>query len=372
MTAIEELLAVERAIPKEVAAGILSGEYSLHGGVIRDEGGRIVRHLISASPDSLNPFGAVQGTAALLSTHQLQNLQAVMQNLFALSTATMVMSGLNLAITLVAFAALRSSLKQVDDRLKEIGKDVKWIKSFLDVSRRGKLLHAIEELSSLPTEDSNRREILHQSRTTLGEVKMQYLQHWDESADPMEKLAYQNFYCTAFLAHARCSAELDMQEKSVDEFERSLREWHDRARKFIRDDIFNDDRARFIGKRYVESAPVGKIVGWMDFVFDEAKGYQWLDTLRQEFKPSARLSLHSKKEQQREAEAIRKVDNLVSKNNVLQGHLSQMRFLKEQSIRPSQFEAFLRKASESTDAQSFLLALRSDGLPRLQQTATAS
>lgn len=40
-------LTVLRQIPVEYLGGILTGAYSLHGGVIRDGGGRILAHLIS-------------------------------------------------------------------------------------------------------------------------------------------------------------------------------------------------------------------------------------------------------------------------------------------------------------------------------------
>ena len=36
---------LERSIPESVAMGVLSGKYGVHGGVIGDGAGRIVRHL---------------------------------------------------------------------------------------------------------------------------------------------------------------------------------------------------------------------------------------------------------------------------------------------------------------------------------------
>ena len=42
-------LSVARAIPKEALLGLISGSYSLHGGVVRDVGGRIVAHLAMPS-----------------------------------------------------------------------------------------------------------------------------------------------------------------------------------------------------------------------------------------------------------------------------------------------------------------------------------
>ena len=52
-------LTVARQIPLDMIGGLLSGAYSLHGGVIRNGAGQIVAHLASASGSSL--IGLVPG-----------------------------------------------------------------------------------------------------------------------------------------------------------------------------------------------------------------------------------------------------------------------------------------------------------------------
>jgi hypothetical protein len=40
-----DIFSVSRVIPKDTMLGLITGAYSLHGGVVRDLGGRIVAHL---------------------------------------------------------------------------------------------------------------------------------------------------------------------------------------------------------------------------------------------------------------------------------------------------------------------------------------
>lgn len=61
-------LTLSRTIPADVALGLLTGSYSLHGGVIRwaagtEHAGQIVRHLIPASQPALGmlPFSVIPG-----------------------------------------------------------------------------------------------------------------------------------------------------------------------------------------------------------------------------------------------------------------------------------------------------------------------
>ena len=60
-------LTVARQIPIETLTGLVSGMYTVHGGVIRDAGGRIVSHLVtsggSAAMSSLVPGLGVLGQA---------------------------------------------------------------------------------------------------------------------------------------------------------------------------------------------------------------------------------------------------------------------------------------------------------------------
>ena len=44
---LSDLLVLERAISESVALGVLSGQYSVPGGVVRNAAGHIVRHFLA-------------------------------------------------------------------------------------------------------------------------------------------------------------------------------------------------------------------------------------------------------------------------------------------------------------------------------------
>ena len=285
MSIIDGLLIVQRSIPTDVLAGLATGQFSLHGGVVRNGAGQIVRHLVSTAPaTALNPFGIISAVPSLVNVYQLHNLTQMTQALMQISQATMMLSGLNLAVSVVGFGAMLAGLRRVDERIKALDQKVDWIKLFLATERRAKLLNAIEELSRLATKERNAHAILHSARNSLGEARMCYLEHWDNSKCLEESMSYQHYFCTAFLAQARCFAEMEEYDDAVNVYREGMEQWEDRARSIASEQLLGENRARFLGASYAktEKVPSAKVVGWMDFAYNDPKGYQWIDILRKE------------------------------------------------------------------------------------------
>ncbi|MDD1444289.1 hypothetical protein MEO93_28915 [Dolichospermum sp. ST_sed3] len=213
--------------------GILSGKYSVHGGVIRNAAGQIVKHLVpAAAATNLNPFGLLSLPFDIINTFQLKGIAEATQQLLNLGHATMALSGLNLAVSAVGFAAMYASLDEVKSHLERMDRKLGWIKDFLETGRRAAILSAAEELSCLPEDPSHRSQILYTQRTSLGQTAMHYLEHWDQSDELLEAMAYQHFYCTTFLMKARCSAELGMFDKAISEIAMGRAAWQQiRARR---------------------------------------------------------------------------------------------------------------------------------------------
>lgn len=343
---IEHLLTLERSIPESVAMGVLSGKYSVHGGVIRDAGGRIVRHLIPAASSGLNPLGFLSAPFDIFNTFQLRNIAKTTQQLVQMSQATMALSGLNLAVSAASFAVLYSSLKKVENRVKSIDKKVDWIKTFLDTDRRASLLLAADELSSLPIDKSHRNHILHSSRERLGHASMHYLEHFDHSENLLEAMSYQHFFCTAFLMRARCSAELGMFDKAFSELKIGRRDWLNRGRRVASEMILGENPERFLQKDYVEILPSAKLVEWMEFSHNEQNGLAWIDVLRSknsESRLSGIKSIFSSGLNEIEKEQVTLMHNLTARDQVLDGYESQYQFYLENEITPSKFESEIRK-----------------------------
>ncbi len=88
-----------------------------------------MRHLLPVTGQSLaSPlFAPVSSTLGVVNTYQLHrlsgqvgNLTASVNQLFQVATGTMVLSGLNLAVSAVGFAVLNEKLKKLEGRLNEI------------------------------------------------------------------------------------------------------------------------------------------------------------------------------------------------------------------------------------------------------------
>lgn len=339
MEILSSLFTVERAIPDSVLAGLATREYTLHGGVVRNAGGQIVRYLVPAASKSLDPFGLLAVPGQFVNTWQLHNLTKMTEQVLAISQTTMALSGLNLAVSAVGFSMLYKSLRDMDARLKTMDAKLDWIKTFLDSERRSVLLHAADELAALPGDPEHRKQILHASRDSVGTVAMHYLQHWDESASIAEAMAYQHYYCMGFLLKARCSAELGMYENSVKEIEVGYENWRERSRNLANTAILKDDPDRFLEQEYLDSVPTTKLVSWMEFATDDELGFEWIDKLRH---MAAERSAGSwwppfggGTRGKSSSNLVGVMDNLVARNNVLEGYVSQYQFLEQKEITPS-------------------------------------
>ena len=106
-------LNVARSLPPEIVTGLITGQYKLHGGVIRwatntDFAGQIVRHLIPVAQQSIGAslLAPVTGVLGAVNTFQLHKLSGQVdalttatQQVLQIATNTMALSGLNLAVT---------------------------------------------------------------------------------------------------------------------------------------------------------------------------------------------------------------------------------------------------------------------------------
>ena len=355
---IEKLFTLERSIPESVAMGVLSGKYAVHGGVIRDAGGRIVRHLVPAAATSLNPLGALSAPFDIFNTFQLRDIAKTTQQLVSMSQATMALSGLNLAVSAVGFTVLYRSLKKVDERVKALDKKLSWIKTFLESDRRATLLLAADELSSLPTDREHRIHILHSSRERLGHASMHYREHLENSTDLLESMSYQHFFCTAFLMRARCSAELGMFDKASGEIEAGSKDWSQASRRIAKNLILADQPERFLQKDYVDILPTAKLAEWMDFAHAENRGIGWIDSLRTNFSESgiSKLKgLFSGGLDDKDREQVTYMHNLVARSSVLEGYKSQYHDFQNSQTTPSEFYKEIDKLPPESASEGFYI-----------------
>lgn len=168
-----------RSIPDSVLAGVLSGSYKIFGGVVRNDAGKIVAHLVNAGNPAniLTTFLSPVNTAfSGLNTYQLYRIGSNVQQLIGLAQASMVISGLTLAVSSAGFLFLNHKINKIDKKLEEMAADLKYIKKFLELQERARLISALKVIREIGQIEDNsmKTQMLINSRQTLGEIHEKY------------------------------------------------------------------------------------------------------------------------------------------------------------------------------------------------------
>ena len=384
-------LEVTRQIPAEVATGLLTGRYSLHGGVIRyavgtEHAGQIVRHLLPVAKGTLDVgfdlftspvsavFEAFNSYQLMKVLRNLDALQAATQQVLHIATGTMLLSGLTLTASAVGFAAIGRRLNQLEGKLNELQKDVRAIRYLLELEERSRLEAAVKDLRyGIETENpTNRRALLFNARNVLGPVSLKYralLADHDKTLE--EAIVCEEYYFLTSLAHARCIAELGMLDVAARELGEMQIFWQAEARYIANHHLLGESPERFLHSDFAESVPITTLIGWLDFAHGEPKGYDWVDELRQKTAPwyakgwrdtlpKRLISYQLPKETARVMPSLQK---LVAKNDVLEGYTGQYDLLRESDITPSAFDRELAEVVERSNIDDFLILSSSSSAP---------
>ena len=380
---------VERTLSPDVVAGVASGLYKIHGGVIRwaagtPMAGQIVRHLIPVAAASTGaPVAAIVGIGGTalqafnyarlgavrrdLSAvgQQVSALQEITSQVFSMGKATMQLSGLNLSAVAFGFMAMTHRLGAIDEQLKQIADDVKEIKRMLEHAQHAEMTHALKELSKANSSDGqNRQTVLHSSRGSLGKLVDLYGQRLAEVDKPSEmKQAslYEDLYTVCALAQARCSAELGMFEIARAEVEEASRTWHLHARRFARDLCLRGKAVRFMDPAYKDELPLAVLPVWMDFAHDSEKGLEHLDELRGEqagflkWWETLQLNPFSSEQEEDVKLVIPLMHRIVARSDVYGGYEAQYKLLEQSRLTPSEFEREAKRLAESEGIEDLLI-----------------
>jgi outer membrane murein-binding lipoprotein Lpp len=389
-------LRVVRAIPPEVITGLLAGQYKQYGGVIRwargEKAGQIVRHLLPVTNQSLaSPlFTPVSSTLGAVNTYQLHrlsgqvsNLTASVNQLFQVATGTMVLSGLNLAVSAVGFAVLNEKLKKLEGKLNEIQQEVKAIRSLLEIEERSKLGAALRDLLSIAeVKNANHRHtILFNAKNVFGPVSLKYKELLLNANTIETAIAYEEYFCLTALAHARCLAELEMLDMASRDMLETHTFWKEQSRRIANDLLLAENPERFLFSDFAEDLPVSILAEWLDFSYGEEKGYGWIDELRSKTRPwyaedgyvevgkgAAKVTsslfnvasryagkvVETEIDRQR-AKVLPAFQKLVARNNVLEGYVEQYKLLEVSNTTPTAFESQIRSIAESESVDGYLI-----------------
>lgn len=340
---------VTRTIPSEVIAGLFVGQYRLYGGVIRwaphtEKAGQIVRHLIPVAPSQVDlpllPFSPFAPVAPAVNIYQLQHLSGQLQSLATMtrqivqiSTTTMFLAGLNLALSAVGFASLHQRLDTLETHLDTIQKDLQAIRSLLERKERATLCNALDTLQGIATlvGASNRQSMLVATQQTLGEMLQQYAELLREAASLEAAMAAEEYFCLIALARVRCFLELDETRLAQNEMQKMLDTWSVQARRIATVLALGDHPERFLYRDFVAPVPLAVLVEWLNFAHDQVKGYAWIDDLRsknpewhKDEGPWIGLSLGRSADQQRKHDQERVIPTLyklVARQRVLESSM---------------------------------------------------
>ena len=351
---------LSRSIPDGVLSGVLSGAYQVYGGVVRDNGGRIVAHLVNSNVPSaaLSAFTSPVNTVLSgINTMQLRSLSNAVGEVMAASQATMAISGLSLAVSATSFLVLNAKLNKIDEYLQVIAKDVKAIRAILEVQERGRLITALKTLRELAhiTDESVRKQMLINSRQTLGELHEQYkIMLLDEKSE-FDYASTEEYFTITALGNAMCSAELGMLKHAREDLEESLHIWKKAAKRFVHDEVLTEEPERFLTKRYTPYVKSLDVISWMDFASDEPVGIEQLDNLRD--KVSGFSFSYSKKIDQEEEIKLGVARKLVARDKVLEGYLGQFEYLNQIGARPSELDAYVAQLDPADQVEGCYLFL---------------
>lgn len=382
-------LSVARGIPAEVVSGLITGMYRLDGGVIRwaantENAGQIIRHLIpiasSISPTSLlTPISGVMGAVNTYQLHGLSNkintLTETTQQVLQIANTSMVLSGLNLAVTAVGFYVLNEKLKNLEGKLNEIQNEVKSIRTLLELDERARLGSALRDLLNIThvKNPDHRHTLLFNSKNILAPISLKYKELLT-TADTIElAMAYEEYFCLTSLAHARCLAELGMLDMAYRDITETNQFWQEQSQRIGSELLIGKYPERFLYKEFSEDLPISVLVEWFDVIYNEPKGYTWIDELREKtipwyekddhsslgifdvissFSPSSSKQIRLKKQKNKVIPSIQK---LVARNKVLTGFCEQYKLLETSNITPSDFDKKIKELADKHSTNGYVI-----------------
>lgn len=365
-------LTVARQIPIDTLTGLVAGMYSLHGGVVRDAGGRIVSHLVtsggSTAISSLVPGLGVLGQA--LQGSQLwkigKDIAAVQQTVNTVLNVAMtgtVLSGLGLVTSVAGFAYLRHRLNQLEKNLADMAKDVRRIRLSQEGLHKSELQTALDGArhAELASDENTRRGLLIDSKRELNKLTHHYQQEWARCQTVPEIQTVNELYTLAILGYAMVCSELGLREAAAFDLRNNCKEWTTLARGHAKAIVLGAHPERFVSGDYVELLPAKVLVELLDFAHDECRGIEWFDELRLgaskhstllgNLASSAPDSLRKRLTKVEPEGAIQLARGLCARAHVLDANVAHFDFMRDKQISANWFQQQLDDAMEELKSE---------------------
>lgn len=351
---ISELgLTVARQIPLEMIGGLLSGAYSLHGGVVRNGAGQIVAHLASAGGSSLIGLvpglnvisSAVANGQLLMLANDVKELQSAVSSVLNVATTGAALSGLGLVVSIAGFAYLSKRFKQIETLLVDV-KDLIETRNIADLKAAMGYMKDAEAVDSIGHD--NRRSLLLEAQKNFSTLAHFYGDLWGKVENPKQIHALEGFYTLAFTGASIANSELGMHDVAVRQFNEHLAQWKSTARSQTKAHVLGKDPAR-LQSVSADALTTAELINLLDFANEAKKGVNWLDEFRP--KPSnswipqvPKLSLPWETLDQGMIATAKQWER---RNAVLDSHKAHLEFLAKRKLSVGQFsKAVLLEAKE--------------------------
>lgn len=365
-------LTVARQIPMETLAGLAGGMYSLHGGVVRDAGGRIISHLVTsgapAAMSSLVPGLGVlsevlQGAQLWKIGNDVAAVQQSVNAVLAVATTGTVLSGIGLVTSIAGFAYLSHRLSQIDATLADIAKDVKDIKLTQAGLHKSELQTALDNArhAEVTSDEAIRRGLLIDSKREFNKLTHHYKQQWERCQSVPDIQTINELYTLAILGYAMVCSDLGLRDAAAMDLKINCKDWTTLARSHANAMLLGTHPERLLSGDFVEQLPARLLVDLMDFANDKRRGIEWIDVLRLESVKQSTLfgglasaapDVLRKRLIKSEPEgAIELAKALHARTNILDANVAHYEFLRQQQISASAFQLQLDRALAGSGAE---------------------
>lgn len=350
-------ITLSRVIPKDTLLGLLSGAYSLHGGVVRDMSGQIVSHLAVPS-GALSLMPGLGWIADAFQSYQLHTLgltlnrvESKLGQVMQASMAATAFSGLGLVVSITGFVYLSRKLAAISETLGRIERNTNKTNHLLTAVQYGKLQSAMDNLrhAQSSTDPNTRHSLLMHSKQDFGSLLHEYQHLWSRLEDLEDLDVLESSWTLAMVGHGLATNELDMGSVSVQDFKTHRLEWQQMAREFCRNKVLKDNPQRLLLPRYVEDMPTAELIALLDFSHGTDKGVGWIDELRLR---QGGESIFKWPSFGAESASLKLGRQLAAKDKVLDSIGAHFEFLHDQGLRSGAFLSTIQTLADGSPTDS--------------------
>ena len=343
-------LTLARQVPIEMIAGLLSGSYSLHGGVVRNGAGQIVAHLATVGTSGFTSLvpglnalsSAVANGQLLMLAKDVKELQSAVSSVLNIAATGAALSGVGLVVSIAGFVYLSKRFDQIEKLLGDV-KELIEARNLAELKAAMGHMKNAEEIACVSHDNS--MSLLLEAQKSFSTLAHLYGDLWAKATDPKQVNALESFYTLAFTGASIANSELGMHGVAARQFSEHLDQWKRTARLQVRERVLRKDLLKSVSAEVVTTSEFVKL---LDFAHDTQRGIDWLDDLRSKETKSWIPQLSKTISNPWEKSDLGMIDTAKcwqQRSSVLESHEAHLFFLADKKHSVSHFSRGLLKAA---------------------------